>query len=82
VNYATPFDEVRAEYKRILENSPLWDHGESSLAVVDVTEGAVQLRALMSARNSSDLFELRCKVREDLIRFLREKLPGSLPKTA
>jgi hypothetical protein len=41
----------------------------------------MQIRALTSAADSSKAWDLRCHVREGLIRFLQEKFPESLPKT-
>lgn len=41
----------------------------------------MQLRALMSAANSSMAWDLRCLVREKLIEFLQTKYPDSLPRT-
>jgi hypothetical protein len=40
----------------------------------------MQLRALASARNSQDAWDLRCEVREKLIGFLQESYPAALPK--
>jgi len=34
----------------------------------------------MSAADSSDLWEIRCVVREQLIEFIRKNYPGDLPK--
>ncbi|HHE32237.1 MAG TPA: mechanosensitive ion channel family protein, partial [Chlorobaculum parvum] len=48
--------------------------------VTKATDKTVELRALMSAANSSDLWELRCQVRERLIDFIRINYPGGLPK--
>ena len=41
----------------------------------------MELRALVSAPNSSMLWDLRCAVREALIRFLQERHPEHLPRT-
>ena len=51
------------------------------LQVTDATESTVQLRALMSAPDSSAAWDLRCHVREKLIAFLQREYPGSLPVT-
>ena len=48
--------------------------------VTDATESTVQVRALMSAGNSGNLFELRCYIRENLIKFINDNLGESLPK--
>jgi len=49
--------------------------------VTDVKERVIELRCLMSSRNSSDNFDLRCLVREEMIAYIRERHPDALPKT-
>jgi len=48
--------------------------------VTNASEKTVELRALMSARDSGTAWDLRCEVREKLISFIREKYPDSLPR--
>jgi hypothetical protein len=48
--------------------------------VTDVKEHTIELRGLISARNSSQAFDLRCYIRENLIKFLSKNYPDSLPK--
>jgi small-conductance mechanosensitive channel len=81
VDYAVPVDAVREELHRVLRSTELWDGKVWVLQVTDATERAVQLRALMSARDSGTAFDLRCLVRERLIEFLRTHYPESLPRT-
>ncbi len=38
------------------------------------------VRAIMSAHNASDAFDLRCEVREKLIDYILTEAPESLPK--
>jgi small-conductance mechanosensitive channel len=73
IDYATPVAEIRAEVGRILAQTPLWDHKTGSVAVTDAKETRVEVRVLVSAADSVQLFELRCFVREQLIEFLRER---------
>ncbi|MHB8541506.1 MAG: mechanosensitive ion channel family protein [Candidatus Acidiferrales bacterium] len=80
VDYTVPVDEVRNELRRICESSKLWQGKVCELQASDATEHTVQLRALVDARNSNDIWDLRCLVREKLIQFLQEKYPGSLPR--
>lgn len=80
-DYTVPVEAVRQELKRLVQNDPLWDGKALALEVTDTTPEAVQLRALVSARTSGDAWTLRCAVRENLIRFISEHYPGSLPKT-
>ena len=80
VDYTVPVETVRAELKRILESSPLWDKQVCTLQVTNATERTVELRALMSAADSSRAWELRCDVREKLIGFIRRNYPDGFPK--
>jgi small-conductance mechanosensitive channel len=71
---------LRAEIPKIVERSPLWDKQFQNLQVTDVTDRAVQIRALVTARNSGDLFDLRCFVREEIVAYIREHQPHAMPK--
>lgn len=79
-DYSLPVDEIRAEFMRLLRQSPLWDGKVGVLQVVDFSERCMTLRGLMSARNSGQAFDLRCEIREKLIRFIQDHHAGSLPK--
>jgi hypothetical protein len=48
--------------------------------VTDTKESTVELRVLVSARDSSALFDLRCELRERLIDFLQKQYPAALPR--
>jgi hypothetical protein len=80
VDYTAPVQEIREELHRILDATPLWDKRTWALQVTDTTERTMQLRALMSARNGPDAFDLRCLVRERLVQFLRDRYPFALPQ--
>jgi len=79
-DYSVRIEEVRQELRRLLDASNLWNGKVWSLQVTDATERTIQLRALMSAGDSSRLWDLRCYVREGLIRFIESKYPESLPR--
>lgn len=78
-DYTVPVEEVRKELLRILESSGLWDGKAWGLQVTDATERTLQLRALMSAADSSTAWDLRCHVREKLAAYLTERYPQCLP---
>jgi small-conductance mechanosensitive channel len=80
-DYTAPVDELRQEFRRIVESTPLWDKKVCVLQVTDATEHTLQIRALSSAADSSKAWDLRCLMREKLIQFLQEKHPDCLPKT-
>jgi small-conductance mechanosensitive channel len=79
-DYTLPVDEVRQELRRILESTNLWDGKTWGLQVTDLTEQTIQVRALMSASNASRAFDLRCYVREELVKFLQAQYPQCLPR--
>ena len=80
VDYKVPVQEIREELRRILQNSKKWDGAVWGLQVTNATDRVVELRALMSAPDSSSAWDLRCEVREKLIGFIQQQYPDSLPK--
>ncbi|MCA1759159.1 MAG: hypothetical protein LC658_05265, partial [Bacteroidales bacterium] len=66
---------------RLLESTPLWDKKVNVLQVTDAKERSIEIRALMSAKDSGTAWDLRVFVREKLIEFLQKNYPESLPKT-
>jgi len=81
VDYTFPVDELREELNRLLKTTKLWDKRVGVLQVTDSKEHTIELRALMSARNSSDAFDLRCYVRENLLKYITANMPQSLPQS-
>ncbi|MGH8497071.1 MAG: mechanosensitive ion channel family protein [Gammaproteobacteria bacterium] len=81
VDYTVDVVAVREELKRIAAASDLWDGDVCALEVTDADSQSVQLRALVSARNSSQVWDLRCEVREKLIAFIQREYPDALPRT-
>jgi small-conductance mechanosensitive channel len=80
-DYTMPVEALREELSRLLETNPKWDKRVGIIQVTDTTETTMQIRALMSARNAGDTFDLRCHVREGLITFIQQQFPEALPKT-
>lgn len=80
-DYNVPFDVLRTELTRLLESNDLWDRKVNVLQVTDSKEYSVEIRALMSARNSPDAWDLRVYIREQLITFIQNNYPQSFPKT-
>lgn len=79
-DYRVPVAAVRAELQNILAETNLWDGKASGLVVVDATDKTVVLRALVSAKNSGEGWDLRCHVREKLVEFLQREYPDCLPR--
>jgi len=81
VDYSIPVQALREEFTRVLETSPLWDKKVNALQVTDICQGTMQIRCLGSARNASDLFDLRCVIREKMIAFIQQNYPDAFPRT-
>lgn len=80
-DYSVPLEEMRQELDRLLESNPRWDKKVKVLQVTETTEKSIQVRALMSAKDAPQAFDLRCEVREGLIVFLQKNYPHALPRT-
>jgi small-conductance mechanosensitive channel len=79
-DYSVPVDKLREEFHRILQASQHWDGKVWSVQVTDATDRTLEVRTLMSARDSSNLWDLRCEVRERLIDYLQREFPDSLAR--
>jgi small-conductance mechanosensitive channel len=79
LDYRAPVPELRAEARRIIEQSPLWDRRDWVLQVIDSTPWSMVVRALASADDAPSAWDLRCEIRERLIAFLRDEHPEALP---
>lgn len=80
LDYRVPMPAVRAELDRICRSDPRWDGRVCVAQVTEADRATVAVRLLVSARNSGDLFDLRCAVRERMIDFLNAHHPEALPR--
>lgn len=80
-DYHVSFEALRNELTRLLKSTPLWDGKVNVLQVTDAKPNGVEVRALMSAKDSATAWDLRVFIREKLIEFLQKNYPESLPKT-
>jgi len=69
---------VRAAAEAAVRGSSRWDGRFCSLQVTDMTADAIELRALMTAKDASTAFDLRCEVREAVLAFVRAEMPEAL----
>ena len=79
-DYKVPVDAVREELKRLAQDHPKWDGKVCVLQVTGASERSIELRALVSAANSPDAWDLRCDIREGLVRYLQDNHPECLPR--
>jgi len=80
VDYDFPIEALREKLTSILQASKFWDKRVNVLQVTDVREHTVQVRALVSAGDAGRAFDLRCEVREALLKFIQQEHPEGLPR--
>jgi len=80
VDFRMPMPPLREELQRIVEAAPEWDQRVCVLQVTDVSDRAMQLRVLVSTADAGNGWELRCKVREQLIAYMQQDYPQYLPQ--
>ena len=81
LDWRVPMDAVREKFFEIVDASPAWDRRSASAVVTDSVGGNVTVRFVMSAKDSSDQWDLRCHVRESLMTWLQQEHPEALPST-
>lgn len=80
LDYTTPVDALRRKVEEVARASPLWEGGVVAVQVTDFREFTMEVRILVSARNASRAFDLRCLMREEIVAFLQKEHPGALPR--
>ncbi|MFJ7244970.1 mechanosensitive ion channel family protein [Kitasatospora sp. NPDC098652] len=80
LDHHAPIGLLREEFEDYLAKCELWDGRGSALQVVDTTPTTIVVRVLATAADGSDAFELRCRLREHLIGYLRDRHPYALPR--
>jgi small-conductance mechanosensitive channel len=80
VDYAADVPRIRKRLEAAVKESKLWDGAVVNLQVVDTNARTMELRALVSARNAPQAWDLRCEIREKLIAFLQKDMREALPR--
>jgi small-conductance mechanosensitive channel len=81
VDYSIPVDDLRQQLNAIVHASPLWDKKVCGLQVTNLSERSMELRCLVSSRNASENFDLRCLVREQMAAWIQQNHPTAFPIT-
>ena len=72
---ATRIGPIRAEFERQIADNPRWDRRVQVVQVTETTRDAIEVRLLMSAKDSPTLFDLRCDIREGMLEWLADNRP-------
>lgn len=81
LDHAVDVEKVRGCALEAVRGHRLWDGRAAALQVTDMTADALELRILMSARNGSELFDMRCDVRETVVHFIAAHMPGAFNRS-
>src|ERR1700744_1583245 len=79
VDYGADVSRIRRRLEESVRETKLWDGAVVNLQVIDTHPQTIELRALVSARNAPQSWDLRCEVREKLVAFIREQMPEAFP---
>ncbi|MCK1678924.1 mechanosensitive ion channel family protein [Bradyrhizobium sp. 147] len=80
VDYRADVARIRRWLEEAVKESKLWDGAVVNLQVIDADSRTIELRALVSARNAPQSWDLRCEIREKLVAFIRDEMPEALPR--
>ncbi|GAB3964700.1 mechanosensitive ion channel [Plantactinospora veratri] len=80
LDYTADLEELRAEVGRQLATSSLWDRAGWGLQMTDMSEQHVTVRITVTAEDGPSAWNLRCELREGLVRFLRDHHPQWMPR--
>jgi small-conductance mechanosensitive channel len=71
VDYRMDLNALRKELLRLCKTAPEWDGILQILQVVDANENAMQLRISVSTADASQCWNLRCRIREGVLKFIQ-----------
>jgi small-conductance mechanosensitive channel len=81
-DYRADVGRIRSKVEELAKASNLWDGNIVNLQVTDISEQSMtmQLRALVTASDSSRTWDLRCAMREKVLAWLRDEYADALPR--
>ena len=78
VDPATKLGPIRRKFFELVEGNARWDGRVKHMQVTDLSRDAIEVRFLVTAKDSPTLFDLRCDIREALIEWLAEEMPEAI----
>lgn len=80
VDFQADVSLIRSKVEEVVKQSKLWDGNVISVAVTDIKENVMEVRALVTAVDAGKAFDLRCLVREKIMAWMRQEFPEALPR--
>lgn len=69
---------MRDKLEELVTTNPRWDGRSYNLQVTDMRPEAVEIRALMTAKDAGAAFDLRCDVREGMLDYIKREMPEAI----
>lgn len=79
---ATKIAPIRADFERQVKANARRDGRVQVAQVTETRADAIELRLLVRAKNSPTLFDLRCDIREGMLKWLADNHPEAFRRTA
>jgi small-conductance mechanosensitive channel len=79
LDYMVPVKELRAQLEVVVKGSGMWNEVALACQVTNLTAQAMEVRCLMSAKDSATAFNLQCLVREQMMEWVKEHYPEAFP---
>jgi mechanosensitive ion channel family protein (fragment) len=81
LDWAAPLTLIRSHVQKLLLATDLWDGRSWAVQVTDSNETTITVRIVVSAKDSGALWDLRCYLRENMIRWVVDEDPAIRPHT-
>ena len=79
LDWAAPMAQIRSHVEQLLLTTDLWDGRTWNVQMTDSDRDSVTVRVLVSAKDSGDLWDLRCYLRENLVSWLASEESWARP---
>ena len=79
LDWAAPMTLIRNQVQKLLLATDLWDGRSWAVQVADSDATTITVRIVVSAKDSGTLWDLRCYLRENMIRWIAEQEPAVRP---
>src|SRR3546814_13026437 len=80
LDHAADVPPVRAEFERQVTGDPRWDKRAQGLQVTDMSNDPIEVRLMMTARNTADPFHLRRAIRAAMLAWHGVDMPVALTR--
>jgi hypothetical protein len=75
---AVDVPRLRRKLEELVQSNDRWDGRFCNLQVTDTRPEPIEIRALMTAKDASTAFDLRCDVREGMLDYIRREMPEAI----